>query len=50
MENKKEFQDLLKNKQVLNSLEQVRQTLNKRWFDLEFFDREDKVWFYIVKK
>ena len=45
-----EHKDLLKTKQVLNALEEVRKTLNKRGFDLTFFDREDKVWFYIVKK
>jgi hypothetical protein len=45
-----EHKDLLKNKQVLNALEQTRQTLNKRWFELTFFNREDKVWFFIEKK
>ena len=45
-----EHKDLLKTKQVLNALEEVRKTLNKRGFDLTFFNREDKVWFFIEKK
>ena len=43
-----EYKDLLKTKKVLNALEELRKTLNKREFDIEFFSR-DNIWFYIKK-
>lgn len=39
--------ELLKNKSVLNSIEQIRQSLNKRWFDIVFFATKEKTGFYI---
>lgn len=45
----KEYQELLKNKTVQNSINEMRKSLNKRWFDIEFIST-DIIGFKIVKK
>ena len=46
----KDLKEVLKNKKVGNSFKQVLQTLEAKWFTLEFFDKEGKTWFYIIQK
>jgi hypothetical protein len=44
------MKELINSKSFQNAMKQVVAVLTKKWYDLEFFDREDRVWFYIVKK
>ena len=42
--------DLLQNKQFNNAIQQLRDVLNKRWFDLEFNGKEWEFGFKIIIK
>jgi len=41
---------ILQNKNVKNWLKQLWDTLNKRNYELVFFEKDWKVWFYIEEK
>jgi len=42
--------EILNNKNVRNWLKQLWETLNKRKYELVFFEKDWKFWFYIDKK
>lgn len=44
--NKLTLKELYKNKQFLNTIEQMRGSLNKRWFDIVLTNE----WFKIIEK
>ena len=44
-----EIKKLFETKQFKNGIDQLYEILNKRWYTLEFFQKEDDVWFTFKK-